>query len=130
MPSLGGAGLLALDKLVLNSAHDRGVAHCTVVHGDTVNHSDGVEQPASLDLSHELGVLRPDIVRVQVAVEHLGVVAVAALDLGADDCCDLLWRPRRASTSGEAVGGRGNVEYLNDDGFSHVRPPTRAGQRP
>ena len=67
-------------------------------------------------------MLRAHVVCVDVAVQTCGVVAEAALDLGADDRRDLLRRPGRASTAREAVGGCGDVEDLDDDGLSHVAP--------
>lgn len=115
--------LRALGHLVLDCAHDRGVADGPIVDKHSVDRSHGVHQSALLDLGNHLGVLSAFVSQLYVVVQNPSFIAVAPLEFGADDGCDLLRRPRGASTAGETVSGGGHVVHLDDDGFSHVDAP-------
>jgi len=115
----GRCGLFALGDLVADGAHDRGVAHGTVVDGRAVDDGDGIEQAATLDLGDDLGELTADIGVLSVVVGNDDLIAEAALELFANDGRDLLRRPRGASTAGEARGLRGDVEDVDLDGLGH-----------
>jgi hypothetical protein len=64
-------------------------------------------------------VLRANAGFVDVVIDDAGVITKSAPELGGDDGGDLLRRPGRASTTGEAVGGTGYVEDLYDDWLGH-----------
>ena len=93
MRMASGFRLFSLEQLVVHGAHDRWVAHRTVVHQDAVNRCDRVQKTSRLDLLNDLHVALACLSGLDVVVEHLCVVAVAALDLGADYRSDLLRRP-------------------------------------
>ncbi len=111
--------LLALEQLVVNRAKYRRVAYGSIVDGKSVDACDGEEQSLGLNLFDHLAVRLLHIGRLGVVVEDLSVVTVTAFELGADDGRDLLRRPRGASSTGEAFGGGGDVEHLDDDGIRH-----------
>jgi len=111
--------LLPINELVVHGAHYRRVADGTVVDQDAVHCSDGVEKPSRLDLLDDARVVRSVFSCLDVVVDDVRVVAVATLDFRANNRRDLLRRPGRSSSPGEALGGAGNIVYLHDDRARH-----------
>ena len=106
---------LTVGNLVGHGAHDRRVAYGAIVERDTVDGGDRIEQPARLDLFDDCGKLASDMGVVDVSVRNANVIAKAALEFSGNYGCDLLRRPRWASTAREAVRGARNVEDLYGD---------------
>jgi len=111
--------LLALEQLVVHRAHDGGVADGTVVDQDAVHCGHRVQEPSVLDLGDGLLMLGPSLLGLYIVIEDLRVIAEPALDLCPDYRGDLLRRPRRASSAGEAIRGAGDVVDLDYYWLSH-----------
>jgi hypothetical protein len=110
---------LALGELVADGAHDRGIADGTIIERHAVEDGHGVEQAASFNLRYDLLVLGANPGLVDIVIDDAGVIAKPAAQLGGDDSRDLLRRPRRSSTTGEAIRSAGNVEDLYNDRLGH-----------
>jgi hypothetical protein len=103
----------------VNGAHDRRVADCAVVHEHAVYCGDRVEQAPRLYFVDDTRMVLTRLRCLHVVVQDASVVAVAALQFGADDGRDLLRRPGRASSSREALGTGWDVVNFDDDRTGH-----------
>jgi len=119
----------------VNGPHDGRVTDRAVVDEYTVDGRHRIQKPAILDLGHCLVVRRAVLLGLDVVVEDLRIIPEPALDLRANDRRDLLRRPGRSSSPGEAIRRTGDVVDLDNDWLSHGFLPLSdaygaAGARP
>jgi len=128
----GASGLrgFAIRDLVAYGAHDGRIADRAVVEWYAIDNRHRVQQPALVDLFDQGSVCRLDLWLLDVAVLDDDLIVETALDLVADYRRDLLRRPRRASTTREAVAGGRYVEHFDEDAVHLKSCSMRTARRP